>query len=120
MGDLRKKWKGFCATLCFVSFLSGAAAVAAENKIVIGSIWSQVGVAAPPGQAGLRGGRLAVKLLNERGGVFGRPLELKNIDGQSDTTVISNAAIRLVDEIKVVAACGLCDDSLVSAAGSTF
>ncbi len=120
MGDLRKKWKGFCATLCFGSFLSGAAAVAAENKIVIGSIWSQVGVAAPPGQAGLRGGRLAVKLLNERGGVFGRPLELKNIDGQSDTTVISNAAIRLVDEIKVVAACGLCDDSLVSAAGSTF
>ncbi len=116
----RKIVRSLFAAVCIASLLSGFAAFAAEAPIVIGSIWSQVGVAAPPGQAGLRGGRLAVKIVNERGGVFGRPLELKNIDGQSDITVISNAAIRLIEEVGVVAACGLCDDSLVSAAGSLF
>lgn len=108
------------AVVCCVAFLSISTACAVDEPIVVGSIWSQVGVAAPLGQAGLRGSQLAVNVLNEKGGVFGRKLELRNIDGQSDTTVISNAAIRLVEEMKVVAACGLTDDSLVSAAGPTF
>ncbi len=91
-----------------------------KNEIVIGSIWSQVGIAAPLGQAGLRGSQLSVDRINAQGGIFGYPVKLYNIDGQSDQTVISNAAIRLTEEIKVVAVCGLTDDSLVSAAGPIF
>jgi len=106
--------------LCMVAVFASSVAFAADDTIIVGSIWSQVGVAAPLGQAGLRGSQLAVKLANKNGGVLEHPMELKNIDGQSDTTVISNAAIRLVEEIKVVAACGLTDDSLVSAAAPTF
>ncbi|WP_286954766.1 ABC transporter substrate-binding protein, partial [Aminobacterium sp. UBA5277] len=116
--NIRKILSLFFVLTFFVA--SATIASAEEGPIVIGSIWSQVGIAAPLGQAGLRGTQLAVKLANEQGGVIGHKLELKNIDGQSDTTVISNAAIRLVEESKVIAACGLTDDSLVSAAGPIF
>lgn len=107
----------FAFIFCFICVPE---AFAENESIIIGSIWSQVGVAAPLGQAGLRGSQLAVKLANERGGVVGHSVDLKNIDGQSDPTVISNASIRLVEEVGVIAACGLTDDSLVSAAGPIF
>ena len=119
----RKRAFVFLVLAAFCSMLlcsSGAFAEPSGEPVVVGSIWSQVGVAAPLGQAGLRGSQLAVKVINQEGGIFGHPLVLKNIDGQSDTTVISNAALRLVEEEEVLAGCGLTDDSLVSAAGPIF
>ncbi len=119
----RKRAFVFLVLAAFCSMLlcsSGAFAEPSGEPVVVGSIWSQVGVAAPLGQGGLRGSQLAVKVINREGGIFGHPLELKNIDGQSDTTVISNAALRLVEEEEVLAGCGLTDDSLVSAAGPIF
>ena len=92
----------------------------AEDKVLLGAIWSQVGVAAPIGQGAYKGSQLAVKMANEAGGIFGHPIELAVIDGQSDPTAIANASARLTKELKVLAACGLEDDSLVSAAGPVF
>lgn len=119
----RKRAFVFLVLVAFCSMLlcsSGAFAEPFGEPVVVGSIWSQVGVAAPLGQAGLRGSQLAVKVINQEGGIFGHPLVLKNIDGQSDTTVISNASLRLVKEEEVLVGCGLTDDSLVSAAGPIF
>lgn len=100
--------------------LSATTALAAEDKIVLGSIWDQVGIAAPVGQAAYRGSQVAIELLNEEGGIFGRKVELYNIDAQSDPTLIANASVRLTNELKVPAAMGLEDDSLASAAGPIF
>ncbi len=109
--------------LC-VGFAAGARAAddkpAANDEIVLGSIWDQVGIAAPVGQSALRGSQVAIELLNEEGGIFGRPVRLYNIDAQSDPTLIANAAVRLANELKVPAAMGLEDDSLASAAGPIF
>jgi branched-chain amino acid transport system substrate-binding protein len=93
---------------------------AQDNKIVIGSIWDSIGIGATSCQMQLKGARLAVKLVNDEGGIFGYPIELHNIDGQGKLDVISNAAKRLSEDIKVVAAAGSTDDSFTSAMGPVF
>jgi branched-chain amino acid transport system substrate-binding protein len=110
----------FFSLLMLVALISGVAIAENEEPIVIGSIWSLVGAAAPLGQAHLRGSNLAVKLVNEAGGIFGHPIEYHNIDGQTDLTAISNATKRLTEELKVVAGLGSEDDSLTSAMGPIF
>jgi branched-chain amino acid transport system substrate-binding protein len=120
---MEKRVKGiilFFSLLMLVALINGVAIAANEEPIVIGSIWSLVGVAAPLGQGLLRGSNLAVKLVNEAGGIFGHPIEYHNIDGQSDLAAISNATKRLIEEIKVVAACGSEDASLSDAMGPIF
>ena len=112
--------KAFSAFLLSVLLAVSASCCWAEEKIVLGAIWSQVGVAAPIGQGAYKGSQLAVKMANEAGGLFGHAVELAVIDGQSDPTAIANASTRLTKELKVLAACGLEDDSLVSAAGPIF
>ena len=114
-----KKVLTLLATLSLCG-MSAMGAMAAEEKIVLGSIWDQVGIAAPIGQSAYRGSQVAIALQNEEGGIFGRKVELYNIDAQSDATLIANAAVRLTNELKVPAAMGLEDDSLASAAGPIF
>ncbi len=98
----------------------GAGYAKADDKLVLGGIWDQVGIAAEIGQAGLRGAQLAIEVVNKEGGVFGRTVELYNIDAQSDPTLIANASVRLTQELQVPVAMGLEDDSLASAAGPIF
>ncbi len=99
---------------------AGTASAAASTDIVIGSIWSVTGVAAPLGQSQLKGSQLAVDLANKDGGINGHKIVYSNIDGQSETAIISSAAKRLVEEKLVVAAIGGEDDSLTSAMGPVF
>jgi len=103
-------------------FLVATGALWAQDKepIVVGSIWDLVGFGGEIGQACFRGAQLAVDLANAQGGIFGHPIQYTNIDGQSQLDVISNAAKRLCEEIKVLAACGSEDDSLTSASGPVF
>jgi len=120
---MKRRVKGiilFFSLLMLVVSINGVAIAANEDPIVIGSIWSLVGAAAPLGQGLLRGSNLAVKLVNEAGGIFGHTVVYHNIDGQTDLAAISNATKRLTEEIKVVVACGSEDDSLTSAMGPIF
>jgi branched-chain amino acid transport system substrate-binding protein len=113
--------KLFNALLCAVLFCSlNLSAQAAENPIVIGAIFDQVGIAAPIGQSLQRGASVAIALINEEGGIFGRKVELYTIDAQSDATLIANASSRLINEVKVPCVVGLEDDSLASASGPIF
>lgn len=91
-----------------------------EEPIKVGSVWSLTGTAAPLGQAQLEGSELAVELENEDGGIMGHEIEYTNIDGESNTSVISTAAQRLTESFKAVAAIGGEDDSLTSAMGPIF
>jgi len=91
-----------------------------KEPLLVGSIWDQVGFGGEIGQACYRGSQLAVDLVNEAGGIFGRKVEYNNIDGQSELDVIAGAAKRLAEEKNVLAAVGSEDDSLTSASGPVF
>ena len=115
-----KKFLVLFMTALMVGSFAVSSVKAEDAPIVIGSIWDQVGIAAPIGQAGLRGSQVAIELINAEGGIFGQKVELYNIDGQSDATLIANASSRLINELNVPCAVGLEDDSLASASAPIF
>lgn len=92
----------------------------AADPINIGGTSSMVGILGSIGEMVLRGAQLAVDMANEDGGVHGQEIEYINIDGQSNQTVISNAAIRLIEEEDVIAGIGPVDINYLSAAAPIF
>lgn len=78
--------------------LLGAHAHAQDDKIVIGGAMSLTGVQAPLDTPALKGAEVAVKYLNDNGGVLGRQVELINIDGKSDPVTVGNVAVELIDK----------------------
>ena len=117
---MMKAIKSFFVLVVFLSLVSGVGAAKAQEPIIVGSIWDLVGFGGEIGQACFRGSQLAVKLVNNAGGINGHPVKYTNIDGQSELDVISSAAKRLTQEFKVLAAVGSEDDSLTSASGPVF
>jgi branched-chain amino acid transport system substrate-binding protein len=75
--------------------LAGPLRVRAQPPIRIGASVSQTGVYAVPGQNQLRGYRLCVKHMNEKGGVLGRRLELVIYDDGSSL----GTAVRLYEKL---------------------
>jgi len=74
------------------------AAPAEGEPIIIGAVFDRTGWMAayddPPRSAAF----LAVKVLNERGGILGRPVELIEIDGKTDPAVVGTAARQLIEQ----------------------
>ena len=65
--------------------LIGAVAAEQEKRpIQIGAIHNLTGALGSIGAPSMAGARLAVKQLNARGGLLGRPVELLGRDGRSD------------------------------------
>lgn len=68
------------------------------EPIIIGAVFDRTGWMAayddPPRLAAL----LAVKVLNERGGILGRPVELIEIDGKTDPAVVGTATRQLIQQ----------------------
>ncbi|MDD3655490.1 MAG: ABC transporter substrate-binding protein [Atribacterota bacterium] len=118
----RLSLRTFKVIFIFIFFLSTFVVTFAQEKepLLVGSIWDQVGFGGTIGQICLKGSQLAVDLVNEAGGIYGRKVEYINIDGQSELDVIAGAAKRLAEERKVLAAIGSEDDSLTSASGPVF
>jgi len=71
-------------------------AVAASDEIFIGGTLCRTGIQAPLDEPGLRGAELAVKVINERGGVLGKKLKFVNLDGKSDPVTVGNNAAQLI------------------------
>ena len=78
--------------------LIGAVATAEPKKrpIQIGAIHNLTGALGSIGAPSMAGARLAVKQLNARGGLLGRPVELLERDGQSDPALVAAATRELV------------------------
>jgi branched-chain amino acid transport system substrate-binding protein len=74
------------------------AAPAEGEPLIIGAVFNQTGWMAaydgPPRQAA----SLAVKVLNEQGGILGRPVELIEIDGKTDPAVVGTATRQLIQQ----------------------
>jgi branched-chain amino acid transport system substrate-binding protein len=86
---------GICASL-----LLCAAAFAQDIKI--GNIYDQTGPFAGGGsKAASIGGKIAIDMINERGGVEGHKIVAINADAQSKVDVAINEAERLLNEQKV-------------------
>ncbi len=69
-----------------------------EETILIGAAMCQTGIQAPIDEPALKGAQLAVDLLNEKGGILGKKVVLKNMDGKSDPVTVGNVAKQLIDE----------------------
>ena len=78
--------------------LSAAPVAAQDDPIVFGGALCLTGVQAPLDTPGFRGAQVAVKALNDAGGLLGRQVEFINIDGKSDPVTVGNAAVELIDQ----------------------
>lgn len=81
--------------------LAGPLAARAQPPIRIGASVSQTGVYAVPGQNQLRGYKLCVKHMNEKGGVLGRRLELVIDDDGSSLGTAVHLYEKLITQDKV-------------------
>lgn len=92
-----KKLSLFLAATTVAVALAGSAA-ADDDKIVIGGALSLTGVQAPLDTPGYKGAQVAVKYLNDNGGVLGKQVEFINIDGKSDPVTVGNVTIELIEK----------------------
>ena len=85
------------AALAAATIALGGAASAQEDELLIGGALSLTGVQAPLDTPGFLGAQVAVKHLNDQGGILGRQVNFVNIDGKSDPVTVGNAAVELID-----------------------
>lgn len=102
--EMRQAILAWSMGLVLVIDIAGAA-----ETIKVGAIYSLTGSYAVLEKPALNGARLAVKEINNSGGVKGRLLELIHYDGKSTQADIADAALRLVHEDKVMAIIGVTD-----------
>lgn len=93
------------AGLIIALFPAWGAAASAE-PIKLGGLLETSGFIASLGNPGLEGARLAVEQLNAAGGINGQPVELVNLNSESDETKSVTAAKRLIEQEKVLALVG--------------
>lgn len=91
---------------------------AAGDTIKIGGIFNITGDQASLDAPEQQGFELAVKQINEAGGINGRKIEAVYYDGQTDQTVCANNAKKLIDNNGVLAIAGLSDSDYAYAAGA--
>jgi branched-chain amino acid transport system substrate-binding protein len=85
-----------CAGLVFAVVSSAHAEE--SDVILIGGALSSTGVQAPLDEPGLKGAQVAVKALNDAGGLLGKPVKFINLDGKSDPVTVGNIAVELIDK----------------------
>jgi branched-chain amino acid transport system substrate-binding protein len=79
--------------------LAGLLAVTqASAEILIGGAICLTGVQAPLDEPGFKGAQVAVKQINDAGGLLGEQVRFLNIDGKSDPVTVGNAAVELIDQ----------------------
>jgi len=69
-----------------------------QGTIMIGGALCLTGIQAPLDEPAVRGAQLAVDEINKKGGLLGKKLEFKNLDGKSDPVTVGNAALQLIQE----------------------
>ncbi len=90
--------KSMLATAGIAALLLAGPANAASDEILIGGALSLTGVQAPLDTPGFKGAQVAVKALNDAGGLLGKKVKFINIDGKSDPVTVGNVAVELIDK----------------------
>jgi branched-chain amino acid transport system substrate-binding protein len=86
------------------------------EPIKIGAIYNLTGGMASLDVPSANGAKLAVKEINDAGGVLGRTIDLIVYDGKTDAATIGNAATQLVETDKVKVMIGFSDTDMTLAA----
>ena len=84
--------------LLTVSPASAGRASAQEDPIIIGAAVNLTGWMAAYDVPPLEGAKLAVKKINEAGGVIGRQLQIIELDGKTDPATLGNAARDVISQ----------------------
>jgi branched-chain amino acid transport system substrate-binding protein len=82
--------------LSVASLLAVTGEAAAE--ILIGGAICLTGVQAPLDEPGFKGAQVAIKQINDAGGLLGEEVRFLNVDGKSDPVTVGNAAVELIDQ----------------------
>jgi branched-chain amino acid transport system substrate-binding protein len=106
--------------LAFLAAVLLSAAAFAAEPIKIGEIATVTGDFAAYGVAEVESVKIAVKEINDAGGVLGRPLEVIMYDCRTRNEDMVNAARRLVQQDKVAAVIGPSGSGLCIAASPVF
>jgi branched-chain amino acid transport system substrate-binding protein len=93
--------RAVAAVAAALAALACGPAAAQNTHLKVGQLTSLTGSAAGLGLAANIGARMAVKEINDRGGIMGRPIDLVVGDDQSDPTAAVNEARRLLESEKV-------------------
>jgi branched-chain amino acid transport system substrate-binding protein len=86
------------SSAAIAALVFAGAAQAADDTILIGGAMCQTGVQAPLDTPGVLGAQVAVKYINDNGGLLGKKVEFINVDGKSDPVTVGNAAVELIDK----------------------
>ncbi len=101
-------------------FFAGCAPVAVSEQPeapMLGAIYNLSGVQAGLDIPSSHGARLAVRQVNQRGGVLGKQMKLIMTDGKSDLAVVRKRSAEMLDRFPNIAAMmGLSDSDMVLAA----
>ncbi len=99
-----QKWFVALVILSLVVVLAGGCAQGKPKSYKIGIFSPTTGFAAADGTSALHGAELAVKYINDHGGVKGVPLELVHYDDAAKPDQAVNVAHKLIEQDKVIAA----------------
>ncbi len=79
------------------ALLAGGPASAQDDKITFGGAMCMTGAQAPLDTPSFKGAQVAIKELNDRGGLLGKQVEFVNVDGKSDPVTVGNVTVELID-----------------------
>ncbi|WP_119300664.1 ABC transporter substrate-binding protein [Dongia deserti] len=86
------------SSAAIAALVFASAAEAQDDTIIIGGAMCQTGVQAPLDTPGVMGAQVAVKYINDNGGLLGKKVQFINVDGKSDPVTVGNAAVELIDK----------------------
>ena len=102
-----------------LAFAAMVASTSAQESIKIGALYNLTGGMSSLDGPSLKGAQLAVKQINESGGLLGKQVELIAPDGKTDQQETAKAAQRVLSE-GVVAGIGESDTTFVMAGAPLF
>lgn len=112
----KKLLLGLAALSVFATACGAGGSAADGDTIKLGAMFEKTGPVSAYGSAESNGVKLAVKEINEAGGVLGKQLEVVEYDTKSDNTEATSIATRLATEDEVVAIVGPATSGAVQAA----
>jgi len=95
---MRKAWKYIAFVLVVVTALFPAACAKKSDAVKIGLLYPMTGPVPTYGQSSKEGSELALNEWNEKGGLFGKPIEWVLADGGCDGATATDAANKLIDQ----------------------
>jgi branched-chain amino acid transport system substrate-binding protein len=114
----RRRWAGLGMAAAAIAAMFGAGQPNSSDPILIGHYASMTGKEATFGQSTDQGIRLAIREINEAGGLNGRKLEIITLDDKGESKEAGNAVTRLITKDKVVAVLGEVASGLSLAGGA--